>query len=313
VSDQAVLILGEGAAELAELILNSGAVRAPLTACPDNGEVLEIYADQPVLLGDPMSISQVLKDMPAVKWVQSTWAGVTPLLQAERRDYQLTGIKGVFGPQMSEYVLGHILAHELHLVDRLSAQRQRRWQPTRSGTLPGRKLGVMGTGSIGAAIAGQARNNGMVVTGLSRSGASHSSFDNVYATAEIADFLAPLDYLVSVLPDTATTRGLLNSHTLAMLPAHACFINVGRGNVVDDDALISALRDGRLGGAVLDVFDEEPVPQDSPLWDAPNLIMTPHIAAVSYPELIVPIFLENYRRYVAGQALLNKVSFENGY
>ena len=171
----------------------------------------------------------------------------------------------------------------------------------------------MGTGSIGAAVASQAKNNGMVVTGLSRSGESNNSFARVYTTADMAEFLVPLDYLVSVLPDTPATDGLLNAETLALLPAHACFINVGRANVVDDDALIAALRNGTLGGAVLDVFDEEPVPRDSPLWDAPNLVMTPHIAAISHPELIAPIFLDNYRRFVAGRSLKNLVSFELGY
>jgi phosphoglycerate dehydrogenase-like enzyme len=313
VSHQAVLILGEGAAELADLVEKTGDIQAPLTVCGDARQAVERYADQPVLLGDPMSISQVLPDMPAVEWVQSTWAGITPLLRIERRDYLLTGIKDVFGSQMSEYVLGYMFAHELRIVDRLSDQRSHLWQPKGSGTLQGRRLGIMGTGSIGAAIAGQAGRNGMVVTGLSRSGKSNSNFRNVYTTADMAEFLAALDYLVSVLPDTAATDGLLNANTLAMLPAHACFINVGRANVVHHDALITALCNHKLGGAVLDVFDEEPVPQDSPLWDAPNLMMTPHIAAISRPELIAPVFIENYRRFVAGQALMNLISFEHGY
>ena len=312
-SHQAVLILGEGAADLADLVAKTGDIQAPLTVCGDARQAVELYSDQPVLLGDPMSISQVLPDMPAVEWVQSTWAGITPLLRIERRDYLLTGIKDVFGSQMSEYVLGYMLAHELRIVDRLSDQRSHLWQPKGSGTLQGRRLGIMGTGSIGAAIAGQAGRNGMVVTGLSRSGKSNSNFRNVYTTADMAEFLAALDYLVSVLPDTAATDGLLNANTLAMLPAHACFINVGRANVIHHDALITALCNHKLGGAVLDVFDEEPVPQDSPLWDAPNLMMTPHIAAISRPELIAPVFIENYRRFVAGQALMNLISFEHGY
>ena len=116
-SDQAVLILGDGAAELAHLIEKSGDIQAPLASCDDPRQVAEVYADQPVLLGDPLSISQVLPGMPAVEWVQSTWAGITPLLQIERRDYLLTGIKDVFGPQMSEYVLGYMLAHQLRIVE----------------------------------------------------------------------------------------------------------------------------------------------------------------------------------------------------
>ena len=110
-----------------------------------------------------------------------------------------------------------------------------------------------------------------------------------------------------------TDETIEHEATLALLPAHACFVNVGRANVVDDLALMAALDSGKLGGAVLDVFDEEPVPGDSPLWDTPNLIVTAHMAAVSHPELIVPIFLENYGRFTAGQELLNVIDFEQGY
>ena len=116
-----------------------------------------------------------------------------------------------------------------------------------------------------------------------------------------------------MLPDTPQTDNLLDAEALSLLPSHACFVNVGRANVVDDDALVAALRAGKLGGAVLDVFEEEPIPQDSPLWDTPNLLVTAHMAAVSHPELIVPIFLDNYRRYRAGSKLTNVIDFDLGY
>lgn len=312
-SDSSVLILGELAAEYGSLVAANAGPSVQVTVCPDAADVKASYTDQAIVLGDPVSISQVLGDLPAVQWVQSTWAGITPLLEIERRDYLLTGIKGAFGPQMSEYVLGYMLAHELRITERLDQQRKHQWRETESGTLPGKKIGVMGTGSIGEAIASRACQNGMVAIGLSRSGEPNSTFERVYTAAELDGFLSGLDYLVSVLPDTAATDKLLNETTLAQLPSHACFINVGRANVVDDDALIAALKSNALGGAVLDVFDEEPVPDDSPLWDAPNLLMTPHIAAVSHPELIVPIFLENHERFISGRPLKNLISFEHGY
>jgi len=313
VSDSSVLILGELAAEYGSLVAADAQLSIPVTICGDAAQATAAYTDQSILFGDPQTISQVLPDLPAVKWVQSTWAGITPLLEIERRDYLLTGIKGAFGPQMSEYVLGYMLAHALRIAERLSEQGKHQWRETESGTLLGKRIGVMGTGSIGEAIAGRAAQNGMVVTGLSRSGEPNSPFERVYTAAELGGFLSGLDYLVSVLPDTAATDKLLNETTLAHLPSHACFINVGRANVVDDDALIAALKSNALGGAVLDVFDEEPVPGDSPLWGTPNLLMTPHIAAVSHPELIVPIFLENHERFVSGRPLKNLISFEHGY
>jgi phosphoglycerate dehydrogenase-like enzyme len=127
------------------------------------------------------------------------------------------------------------------------------------------------------------------------------------------EFLEETDYLVSVLPQTDDTNNLLDEAALARLPRHTYLINVGRSNVIDNVALIDALRNDRLAGAVLDVFDEEPLPQDSPLWDTPNLSITAHIAAVSHPSLIVPIFVENYRRYINKQPLNYIVDFDAGY
>jgi phosphoglycerate dehydrogenase-like enzyme len=131
--------------------------------------------------------------------------------------------------------------------------------------------------------------------------------------ARLHDFLEQCDYLVAVLPQTAATDKLLDAAALARLPAHAYFINVGRGNVVDDEALIDALHNNRLAGAALDVFNEEPVPKDSPLWDTPNLSITAHVAAVSYTSIIVPIFVENYRRYLDKQPLNYVIDFAAGY
>jgi phosphoglycerate dehydrogenase-like enzyme len=251
--------------------------------------------------------------MPAVEWVQSTWAGVKPLVALDKRDYLLTGVKDVFGPQMAEYVLAYLLAHEVRLLRRLDEQRARNWWAGESGTLAGKCLGIMGAGSIGRAIASRARTFDVSVLGLSRSGTERAEFDSVYPLSHLAEFLTKLDYLVSVLPDTPATDRLLNAETLALLPPHALFVNVGRANVVDTDALVEALRRGSLAGAVLDVFDEEPVPGDSPLWDTPNLLMTAHMAAISHPGLIAPIFLENYRRFLSGRDLLYVIDFDRGY
>jgi phosphoglycerate dehydrogenase-like enzyme len=311
-ANPSVIIISEDARELARLI-NQGAPSIDITTAAEAGDALTAYAAQPVLLGSPDHIAEVLPDMPDVQWVQSTWAGVTPLIQLEKHDYVLTGVKGVFGPQMSEYVIGHLFAHELRILRRHDEQRRHNWWPGISGELAGKQLGILGAGSIGRAIASKARAVGLTVLGLSRSGAEVPEFHSVYPATHLADFLENLDYLVSVLPDTPATDNLLDAETLALLPAHAVFVNVGRANVVDDLALVEALGNGTLAGAVLDVFDEEPVPEGSPLWDAPNLLMTAHMAAVSRPDLIAPIFLENYRRFVAGRDLINTIDFERGY
>jgi phosphoglycerate dehydrogenase-like enzyme len=307
------LIVTGNAAEFADQIRASTDPSIPLRTCTSADEARRLYAGEEILLGNPGMIAGILEGMPGVRWIQSTWAGVTPLIEHGRRNYQLTGVKGIFGPQMSEYVLGYLLAHELKIPQRARAQQNREWFAWHSRMLAGKRLGIMGTGSIGSHIATTARAFDMTVTGLSRSGRAADGFDNVFPVDRIEEFLPQCDHLVATLPQTADTDRLLDAPALSLLPETAVFINVGRSNVVDDVALIEALQAGRLAGAVLDVFDEEPVPVDSPLWDAPNLSITGHIAAVSHPSLIAPIFIDNYRRYAAGKPLCYLVDFAAGY
>lgn len=305
------LIVSDSADKLAEEVGRRADI--PVEPCRSALEAIEKYAGQSILFGNPDMVAEILPELPGVDWVQSTWAGITPLAAIDRRDYVLTGIKNVFGQQMAEYVLGYLLAHELRVVERARQQAAGNWFDRPSGVLQGKRLGIMGTGSIGAHIARTARPFGLAVCGLSRSGAQLPDFDAVQPVEELHRFLEPLDYLVSVLPATTATTRLLDRVALAKLPAHAFFVNVGRGNVVDDTALIDALRNGQLAGAVLDVFDEEPVPAGSSLWRAPNLTMTAHIAAMSHPELIVPIFIENYRRYCNNAPLEFVIDLDKGY
>ena len=307
------LLLTAAAEQFAAEIDRIADVPIRLSACVLPEQALNEYRGQPVILGEPGMIATVLDKMPEVEWVQSTWAGVTPLISCERRDYVLTGIKGIFGPQMSEYVLGYLLAHELRVIERASAQLRHDWAAVPSGVLQGKCLGIMGTGSIGQHIAQTASGFGMRVTGLSLSGAAVPGFETVRPVDQLYEFLAEVNYLVSTLPETDATDSLLDTDALDRLPQDAYFINVGRSNVVDDTALIASLRNGNIAGAALDVFDEEPLPHDSPLWATPNLTVTAHIAAVSHPALIVPVFVENYRRFLKGQRLHYVVDFEAGY
>ena len=307
------LVVTANAVEFAEQISASSDRTIPLALCKSADEARHRYAGEEILFGNPGMIAKVLADLPGVRWVQSTWAGVTPLIEHERRDYRLTGVKGIFGPQMSEFVLGYLLAHELRIAHRMKAQANREWFTGHSGMLAGKRLGIMGTGSIGSHIAGTARAFDMTVAGLSRSGRAAEGFDSVLPASRIDEFLPRCDHLVATLPQTIETDNLLDSNTLSLLPDSAVFINVGRSNVVDDEALIDALETGALAGAVLDVFDDEPLPTDHPLWTAPNLSITAHIAAVSHPSLIVPIFVDNYRRYAAGRPLRHLVDFATGY
>jgi len=270
--------------------------------------------DYEVVFGEPALIREILSSLPRLRWVQSIWAGVEPLLDPSlRRDYALTNVRGVFGGLMSEFVFGYLLLHERRMLLRFQAQQEGRWDNSITGTLQGRTIGLLGVGSIGTALASTARHFGMNVRGYTRSSETCRDVDLYFHGSGLADFASGLDYLVNVLPDTAKTRCIVDASLLDRLPAHAVFINVGRGVAVDELALIEALRKGRLAMAVLDVFEQEPLPPEHVFWHTPNLYMTFHTSAPSVPADISRLFIENYHRYTGGQPLLHCVDFERGY
>lgn len=267
-----------------------------------------------ILFGAPTSIRNALHTLPTVRWVQSMWAGVEPLLDPSlRRDYVLTNARGVFGGLMAEYVLGYLLAHERKVFERAEAQKQKVWDTSLTGSLKGKTIGLLGVGSIGADVAQAAKFFGMQVRGYTRSSEASSHVDAYYHGDALLEFTHGLDYLVSILPNTKETRKIIDAKVLNSLPPHALFINVGRGSAVDEAVLLSALRENRIAGAVLDVFEEEPLPKEHPFWDAPNLKMTFHTSAPSLPEDIARVFIDNYRLYIEGKPLKYVVDFARGY
>ncbi|HEX5838521.1 MAG TPA: D-2-hydroxyacid dehydrogenase [Anaerolineales bacterium] len=278
---------------------------------------LEIVTDpaQPdIILGEPKAIRDALPRLSQPKWIQAIYAGVEPLVDPSgRRDYVLTNARGVFGELMSEFVFGYLLFLEKKMLDRISAQQRREWQRTEPGVLRGKTLGLLGVGSIGAHLAGTAKHFGMSVRGYTRGSESSPDVDRYYHGEQLLDFVQGLDYLVSVLPRTKDTDKIVDETLLRALPPQAVVVNVGRGNSVDESALARALNEGRLTAAVLDVFEKEPLPTDHPFWDTPNLYMTYHTSAISYPEDITRVFIENYHLYRAGKPLKYVVDFEKGY
>ena len=278
---------------------------------------LEIVTDpglSDLVLGAPKSIRDALPLLTRVKWVQSIYAGVEPLVDSTpRRDYVLTNARGIFGELMSEYVFGYLLFLEKKMLERIAAQQSRQWQRTESGVLRGKTLGLLGVGSIGAHLSGTAKHFGMRVKGFTRASESSPMVDRYYHGEDMHEFAEGLDYLVCVLPRTKGTNKIVDEAFLNALPPYAVFINVGRGNAVDEPALVRALNEGRLAAAVLDVFDQEPLPIDHPFWDTPNLYMTYHTSAISYPEDITRVFIENYHLYLEDKPLKSQVDFERGY
>ncbi|MCJ7433599.1 MAG: D-2-hydroxyacid dehydrogenase [Anaerolineales bacterium] len=271
-------------------------------------------SDVDIVLGDPSLIKDALASLPALSWAQSIWAGVEPLLDpALRRDYILTNARGVFGGLMSEFVIGYMLLHERRMLQKLEAQINNRWDDTDTGTLRGKTIGLLGVGSIGAELARTAKFFGMTVHGYTRESETSPHVDTYYHGRVSLEFASGLDYLVSILPNTKDTRRIINADLLDALPSHALFINVGRGFAVDESALIEALNHNKIAGAVLDVFEQEPLSKDHPFWRTPNLLMTFHTSAPSLPEDITQIFIENYKLFIEGKPLKYQVDFERGY
>jgi len=301
-----VLILSKHAHAYRELV---EAARLPDLAFADAPA-----ADVEIVFGEPSLIRPALPELPSVGWVQSTWAGVEPLLDRSlRRDYLLTNARGVFGPLMTEYVFGYLLAHERLMFQKRDSQRAGRWDAAPPGTLRGKTIGLIGVGTIGAALAKTAKHFGMRVRGYTRASESCADVDAYFHGDDRLAFAAGLDYLVSIAPNTTRTRRLVDAALLAALPPRAVFVNPGRGSTVDEPALAAALVEGRLAGAVLDVFEHEPLPADHVFWRTPNVVITSHTAALSVPVDIAPVFIDNYRRFAAGQPLRYRVDFDQEY
>lgn len=300
-----LLILSRDAVEYARLI--------QAASLPD----LKLYNDSQecdIVLGEPKLIREALPRLPRLKWVQSIYAGVEPLVDAsQRRDYVLTNARGVFGELMSEYVFGYLLFLEKKVLKRIQAQQAGRWERSESGLLRGKTIGLLGVGSIGEHLANTAKHFTMTVRGFTRESEACKDVDEYYHGDDLLKFADDLDYLVSVLPRTSATDKIVNADLLNALPSHAVFINVGRGNAVDELALIRALNKGSIAAVVLDVFEKEPLPESHPFWTTPNLYMTFHTSAISYPEDLTKLFIENYQLYIEGKPLKYQVDFGRGY
>lgn len=267
-----------------------------------------------IVLGKPALIASILQETDQLQWVQSTFAGVEPLCKPGLpKNYLLTGVKDIFGPLMSEYVFGYILSRERSILATDRNQQNRVWHRIKYRSLANITIGIVGLGSIGKAIARTAAHFNMRVLGMKRTSGEVDFVDQLYLPSELDIFLPQLDYLVLILPDTVESRNFITRKELKMMNESSILINVGRGVTVNQSDLIAALESKNIGGAILDVFEEEPLLPDSPLWGMKNVVVTPHNSAYSFPEQVVDIFCENYRRFVDGLPLHYAVDFKRGY
>jgi phosphoglycerate dehydrogenase-like enzyme len=281
-----------------------------------------LLADADVLFGIPgnsgAGLVETLRDAPRVRWVQARNAGAGEQLGAALalepgllRDVTVTSVSGIHAGPLAEFALLGLLAFAKRLPELERDKARRNWpdvKPT-MGVLAGRTVLVVGLGEIGVAVARLAGALGMRVLGVKRTPAEVPGVEEVAPPDRLADLARQADALVVTTPLTDGTRGLVDRATLAALRPGAVVVNVGRGPVIDEPALIDALRDGHLAGACLDVYAEEPLPPDSPLWTLENVILCPHVAARTddEDERAVELFAANLRRRLDGAPLRNRV------
>jgi len=266
-----------------------------------------------------------IKAAKRLRWIHSPAAAVHTLIFPELITSKIiiTNARDVHGPVVAEHVIALIFALAKKIPGSVELQQKHVWgqqllwdELPRVREVAGATLGLVGLGSIGRAVVKSAKALGMQVIAVREHPEKGSEgADKVLGPAQINEVFRQADYIVLAAPVTDNTKAIANAERLAMMKPDACLINVARGPLVDEAALASALRAKKIGGAALDVFPKEPLPQDSPLWDLPNLLITPHTAALTDKlwERHYALFSENLRRYLTGQPLLAVVDKRKGY
>jgi phosphoglycerate dehydrogenase-like enzyme len=264
--------------------------------------------------------AELIDRIPSITWLHTGSAGVdhvlTPTIQ-NRAGMVLTDSGPAFGPAIAEYVLAAMLSDARRLVEFRENQKKHIWQKLPQRELLGATIGIIGLGPIGLAVAQRAKAFGMITVGYRRNQKPAANVDRVLVDdSGLNELLAVSDYVVLAAAHTAETRHLLSAAELALMKPDALLINIARGALIDEAALIYSLKAGSLRGAVLDVFSTEPLPAESELWNLPNVVMTPHNSFGAAPGLKqrqIDIFLDNLRLFSHGLPLENVVDIARGY
>ncbi len=276
-------------------------------------------SESEVVIGGGGTVGKLLPfTAPKLKIVFCTSAGVDALLPFDwvPPGAVVANNRGVHGDKTGEYAAMALIMLNARLPQFIASQHAQKWERHMTPTLRGKHVTVIGTGVLGGASGRQARHFGAVVTGVSRTGAAHEDFDRVVPTDVLDSVLPTTEYLIVACPLTPQTHQILNRARIALLPQGAGVINVGRGELVEQDALCDALDAGHLGGAVLDVFVPEPLPPGHRVWTTPNLVVTPHVAAanpLTYYSDTLDLFFANLRLWRAGEPMPNRVDPTRGY
>ena len=280
----------------------------------------QLLENAEIIVGDATFLAKCLPFFKKANWVHSTYAGVDKIVSSkpELPNFILTRHVGTsFGQQMGEYVLVQILARERRLFAISSDMEQCKWpwQDHAPRTLPSLSIGILGVGNIGRKIGEMCKSMQMTVWGLTRTNRKELAWlDRNCQFAELPELLESCDYICNVLPSTPKTRGLLDGDILKYCASKkSVLINIGRGSIISEDTIVEAISEGWLGGAILDVFENEPLPTESLLWKNPSVTLTPHMAGLCDVHDTAAVFLTNLDMYLSGQPLQHVVDFSHGY
>jgi phosphoglycerate dehydrogenase-like enzyme len=269
-------------------------------------EITGSLADIDVMMMFGLEIrDHMLTGAPQLKWIQSLATGVDHFLRCPslKPDVLITSGRGIHGPPMREQVVYMMMAVGRDAARQVEDHQHRIWARRLWRTLHGKTAAIVGTGIIGAAIGELLKAFGMHVVGVSRTPRREGGFDEIMPVERLLEAAAQADYLINVLPAAPYNFTLFDAAVFAAMKPSAYYISAGRGQTVDEAALIAALRERRIAGAALDVFETEPLPPDSPLWNLPNVFITPHVGGyiVEYEDFIMPLIVDNMRLFLAGR------------
>ena len=310
--------------------ITRGRFESAVAEFPDIADAIEVFIDwdsdnfaasmkdAEVLLTWNLPTEDLGDVAPKLKWIHCIGAGVEHLLPMDwlPEGVVLTNNKGVHAAKAGEFGLMSILMLHSHMPTIVTNQRDRVYDSLYASPIAGKTLVVIGTGTLGGSVAKKLQGLGVHVIGVNRHGKPVDGCDEIVTSGQLEEVLPRADYLLCATPDTPDTRGLLGRRQLDLMKTRAGLVNIGRQSIVDCDALCDKLEEGSLAGAIVDVFDAEPIAASSRLWNTRNLIITPHVSADdgdAYVPMTIDLFLRNMALHLAGKPLLNPVRPELGY
>ncbi|MCK1712656.1 D-2-hydroxyacid dehydrogenase [Bradyrhizobium sp. 143] len=311
------IVLNHPAADIYARLIGERFPQIRSIVAPDSGRLRQHIGEADALLASRFPV-EIFEQAKRLRWFQCTGASVDSIFPIRDRvaHITVTNARGIHGDIIADFVMAGMTMLHWDFRRFLCEQAERQWCPRYVAPLAEKTLGIVGLGSIGASIARRAKSAGMTVIGWKKNvSVSVEAVDRLFPSEALHDLLPLCDFVVLAVPATPDTVGLLGAAEIGLMRSHAFLINIARGNVIVEAELIKALQTSAIAGAMLDVFEREPLPQDSPLLGMTNVIATPHVAGspTNYAERVFSIFADNIERFLKGLPLKNVADLRRGY